>query len=434
MNPKYEAELKKLTPRQKAIVISGLENKLSHYYKSHHLSYRYDVCPVCIDMGSTEESPKCESCYIKESCKAPFSEGFRNNNIRGAAYFQKMLTFLQSLPSPLTLVVGGAWDSCGGKPSGIARKLADTLQADILNGGNTNDLPNKLLNYNLIIWMPDIPNEEPKNYPQKDNGAILICSKVMRPSYHRAEAVARIFAMHGNAVIEIRKQDNGFIHFTLTDALCNTWSEGESIEALSKDIGHFYDWTTSSIRVKSVRLDTRTKDLPRLLEITRSIAQKVENSLGARYFGNVSTRCQSLFPGIRMGTAAVVSPRNLDKRGIYPEDMIYVVMEAMGKDISYIGDRKPSVDAPVQLTLFSKFPRIRFFIHGHAKVKDAPPTKKYYPCGDLREVPEIERILDRSPYQKAGAINLMNHGFLLYAENIEDLQILSSSLEFESPQ
>jgi hypothetical protein len=97
LSPEVVAELKVLTPKQRAVVLGGLRNKLCFHQRTGILSYRYDVCPVCQDVGSTEDDPKCDDCYIKISCKVPFVEGFRDDPEQGVRYFTAMREFLETL-------------------------------------------------------------------------------------------------------------------------------------------------------------------------------------------------------------------------------------------------------------------------------------------------------------------------------------------------
>jgi hypothetical protein len=90
-------ELRALTPEQREIVLKGLRSKMGHYDKTGKISYRYDICPVCADVGSTQEDPKCDQCYIMISCQVPFDEGFKEDPIRSAEYFRAMLTFIESI-------------------------------------------------------------------------------------------------------------------------------------------------------------------------------------------------------------------------------------------------------------------------------------------------------------------------------------------------
>jgi hypothetical protein len=92
-----KSELKSLTSHQKEIVLNGLKGKLGHFKKSSKLSYQYDVCPICKDIGSTVENPKCGECYLKIGCKEPFHLKFRHDPQVGALYFTQMEKYLKGL-------------------------------------------------------------------------------------------------------------------------------------------------------------------------------------------------------------------------------------------------------------------------------------------------------------------------------------------------
>ena len=96
-------------------------------------------------------------------------------------------------------------------------------------------------------------------------------------------------------------------------------------------------------------------------------------------------------------------------------------MVCVTSDLQYHGDKKPSVDTPVQIELYKHFPNINYMIHGHAFFKNAPTTEDYYPCGDLREVASIKELIPDST-SDFFAINLMNHGFLIAASSIQQLE------------
>lgn len=423
-------ELIRLSSAQRSIVLGGLKNKLGFQKKTGILSYRYDVCPVCKDIGSTIDNPKCDQCYIPISCKEPFNSGFRDNAKQGVEYFSSMFRFLNRLDtSGRTLVVGGTFDNDGGRQSGIIKKLGDVLGSEVINGGTLHDLKSTPTNgYELVIWAPNVPNAEDKFYPNKDRGAILICSKVMREGYTRFDSVSRIFRMRGNAVCEIRSVDKRF-EFALVDALGNEWYSGSGIFELVKSIDDFIQWTKGSIRIGSTRSDTDIPDtdLEPLVKVVHRVAGLVENERGGRYFGNASTRCMAMFPSQRSGpTNIFVSARNIPKTHIANNDFVHVRLE--NDCIVYTGDRKPSVDTPAQLKLYDMFPKIGCMIHGHAFVKHSPCTENYVPCGDLREVDEAIPLL--RDLGSVGVINLHSHGFLLFAETIEQLDNLVNDIEF----
>lgn len=151
MKLEYRRELLRLTPRERSVVLKGLVGKLGYHARTGVLSYRYDVCPVCRDVGSTLEEPRCEECYIPLSCKAPFNDGFRDDPAAGAAYFTEMRELLESHVRPRTLVVGGRWDTEGGKPSSIAAAIATELEADLRNGGHISQISSDVIGYGLVL-------------------------------------------------------------------------------------------------------------------------------------------------------------------------------------------------------------------------------------------------------------------------------------------
>ena len=357
-------------------------------------------------------------------------------------------------------IIGGS----RGKESGIINKLeeffflshTDAATVSTYNGGG---FPTDLFGQDLVLWFPDIDNKEQKNYPVKDKGTVLICSKVMREDTTRIDAVSRIFNMHGNAVVAIslqqwkrsctycKKQYNcndkecskytgwhAFLlkhdfEFELIDALNNTWCKTTNIAELVDKINALYKWTKESKRRSlkqyelKVNLGVPSRDLEKFININRKLALKVAEGCGNRFFGNYSTRCTKLFPSIRDKKVSIArdmfffSPRNTDKRFVEVNDLVLVDHEY------YYNSRKPSVDTPVQLELYKHFPNINYMIHGHAYIKEAPTTDHYYPCGDLRETKEIIRLINRSKHSsRYTKINLKNHGFLITACNLKHMQ------------
>src|SRR3990167_392223 len=386
-------ELTKLTPEKRRIVLQGLQRKLWHLERTSKLSFKYEVCPVCNDVGSTLENPNCDNCYIKVACKYPFDAGFKDDQAKGEQYFRNMLKFMMSNPLvPTSIVVGGVWDNEHGRPSKIAEKMASCLGADLINSGNIEDLEHRVNvgGYETVVWMVDVSNDETKLYPKKDQGSVLIVSKVMRDGYTSADAAKRIFSMHGNAVIEIKKDTSSRrLSFRLADALSNEWASTDDVEVLCRGIENLSKWTFNSVRIYTARQDKPIPEMPaemnKLINIVKLISDKVEVEVGGRYFGNLSTRCMKMFPSTAKAFT-FVSPRNIDKRRIEAEDMVFAWKDNGG--IKYAGDRKPSVDTAIQIGLYSKFSHLKFMIHGHAYVLDWPMTSVYFPCGDLREIEE----------------------------------------------
>lgn len=314
------------------------------------------------------------------------------------------------------LVIGGRWDVTGGKESGVVKKLAEALGAEeVVNGGFYRGLPREL-EEDLVVWMPEILGEGvAKHYPIKKQGSVLICSKVMREGYRITEAVSRIFRMHGNAVIAVYP---GSPHkFQLLDALANEWYFGESIQGLAEQILKLYNWTKQAVRINT-RTDSSLvpgsrEGLSEFIELNNQLAGFVHKQCGERFFGNLSTRCQKFFPTTVAGEGIWVSPRNSNKEGLTPADMVWMTPE-----MKYLGNFKPSVDAPTQIKIYQGCPQVKYMIHGHAFIEGAPTTKEYYLCGDVREADEVSGLIGTRP---RGFLNLKNHGFLIWADTLEGL-------------
>lgn len=325
------------------------------------------------------------------------------------------------------LIVGGY----KGKPSGVINKLfqylGDNEEGIVMCNNGEEGLPDPS-HYDLIYWWPDIDNTKKKEYPVKSPGSVLICSKVMREDTTRVDAVSRIFAMHGNAVVMIHKETKPF-QFELVDALNNTWVKTTSISVLANAVQRLFDWTKGSRR-KSLKKESVVEKwsgmdssmVEEFMSINRKLALKVADGCGNRYFGNYSTRCTKLFPSKRLNSEYFLfSPRNIDKRFVTVEDLVLTDFD------KYYNERKPSVDTPIQLELYRKHQNINFMIHGHAFIDGAMVTDEYFPCGDLREVPEALKLLDEGNLY----FNLKNHGFLLCAENLGDMERYLDRLEFK---
>lgn len=317
------------------------------------------------------------------------------------------------------LVVGGNIDPP--KNSKIAQILAGHLKAASFQGY----LPKDIRDRDLVVWMPNISNEKSKDYPKKDRGCVLVCSKVMREGYTRIDSVTRIFKMHGNAVIEIYPAYDGMTvtyEFILVDALGNVWGERTpDLKELADSIKRFYTWTKGSRRRSltqgpSLILEPEMGEYYRFIQLNQKLALECADRCGNRFFGNYSTRCTKLFPSYRLSNELYAfSARNTDKKYITTEDMVVCDQDF------YYSDRKPSVDTPVQLEVYDNFPSINYMIHGHGFIEGVEFTENYYPCGDMREAGEVLEILSRDWNGDVCAINLKNHGFLIVSSNLEEM-------------
>ncbi len=335
-----------------------------------------------------------------------------------------------------TLIVGGDFGD-NPKASSVINKIAEHFSGEVINGGSIEYLiylSQRLMGYELVLWMPNLENFVNKIYPKKEPGTVLICSKVLRPDRDRGDAVARIFKMNGNAVITVNTDTKPY-KFELLDALANNWWRGTDISELAAYVTDLFIWTKQSIRFNSklaefapnelVELDGNMNEL---CDIVHMVADRVENERGGRYFGNVSTRCAAMFPSMRVPhNIVLMSARNSPKKHLTGDD--FVPTKLIDKTVLYHGNKKPSVDAPIQLSMYEKYPQLNFIIHGHAFLKEAPFTKHYFPCGDMREFEAVNNELtdDTGIF----LINLKNHGFLIGARSLEGLKFIVENIEFE---
>jgi len=138
-----------------------------------------------------------------------------------------------------------------------------------------------------------------------------------------------------------------------------------------------------------------------------------------RMLGNACFRCERGFPGVKRDGQVYVSRRNIDKRFIGPEGFIAVEklnnMNGEGWSVGYHGDIKPSVDTPIQLLLFEAFPSIRYILHSHTYIADAPFTSVPIPCGSMEEAEHIKKMHSGNLNEDLYYINLLGHGSLVMA-------------------
>ena len=323
-----------------------------------------------------------------------------------------------------SIIIGGDFGQA--KESSVINKLAESLNSEKLNGGSVSDIEsisNNVNDFDLIIWAPNINNDIEKIYPKKSSGVVLICSKVLRENRDFGDAVARIFKMNGNAVITINSDERPF-KFNLIDALGNVWCSTSNITELSSKITDLYKWTKASTRVGSSNVtfpknELCELELSELCGIVREVADKVENERGGRYFGNVSTRCGKMFPSYRISEDIILmSGRNVAKDRLTSEDFVFTKL--LDNKVLYHGDKKPSVDTPIQLNMYKEFKNINFIIHGHAYIDGAVTTDHYFPCGDLRELSAVKEKIGINSNEII--LNLKNHGFIIGANTIQDLK------------
>lgn len=338
------------------------------------------------------------------------------------------------------LIVCGTFNNEEGKPSKIGLTIAKQLFLSnlkkypncLINGGNIQQLKSiNFSEFSIILWMPNIDNSEDKILPEikKQNPhAILISSKrVIEKEYTEWDVVGRLLASRANLGIMITKNENSHLNFQILDPLGNSYYNGNDADELGGALANRLNYMLTLTRMSSISLEKPNKSTiqPEFIEVVKNTAEEFSKHVNAnnpnRMLGNASTRCMLGFPAVRKKTGSIfVTRRNIDKKTIAPEGFIECQLSKDGK-VEYYGNVKPSVDTPIQLMLFDKYPEVKYIIHGHVYVVGAHFTRHKIPCGYIEEFKDVVQTIEKwFPRQQKGNfdINLYGHGCLILAKDI----------------
>lgn len=353
------------------------------------------------------------------------------------------------------LIVGGTFDHDEGKPSKIIDTLAQTFVKEaerennvdvkgisVLNGGNLSELHNiDFRECDVLFWAPNISNNEAKIIPDiktKNPKLLLISSKrVVEKRYTEGDIVGRLLKTKSNLGVMITKHDDTY-RFRLMDPLGNCHVDTLSVEQLASSMFLRILELRSMTRIGCRRIGDR-RDFqvdPEFVKFVKHSATEFTKYVNAvnpnRLLGNASTRCMFGFPAERADGRVFVTQRNIDKQLIQTDGFVEVNPTKEGV-VEYYGDKKPSVDTPIQIKLFNYYQNINYMVHGHVYIDGAKITARKVPCGYLEEFDEIVALYpDRN--EKAFAVNLKGHGCLLLAESVEDLWALGRYVSRDFPE
>ncbi|MBI2637874.1 MAG: class II aldolase/adducin family protein, partial [Candidatus Sungbacteria bacterium] len=337
---------------------------------------------------------------------------------------------------PLAIgLICGDWDANGGRESGYMKKLKSTLEdagATVLfyNGGAYDTLPEilhgtALSSCRAIMWAANVPNTFSKERDVKEvhPHTLFVATKRNNGEYSFQELVNRALGLKANLVIEF---DSRAVPYParIFDPLGVVWQDyttdiSKLAHALVRRLNELAAFTRQpALQANQEPLDVPSHDV--FFELVREYADVFHALLQpasgvTRFLGNTSFRCERGFPSLRGETQdrIFVSRRNVDKRFIEPA--AFVAVEACDGGVRYWGPNKPSVDTPIQVLLYRELPAIRFMLHGHVYVENAPYTKRPVPCGAIEEADEILALLpDRNTH--FAAVNLLGHGCLIMAD------------------
>ncbi len=331
------------------------------------------------------------------------------------------------------LICGGDFDRESGKKSKIIEKLSESLKnifdADVINGGNLNLITNiDFSKYDIALWCPNISNDEEKIIPniKEINQKILLIStkRVIEKQYSDFDVVGHLLKNKSNLGIKITKDENNRYVFKLIDPLGNEYYDGSDLNDLAAAIGKRVRFIKSLKRIKSQRVGDKrefkiSEEFIEFIKHTGSEFTKYVNAVNPnRFLGNASTRCMFGFPAEKQDERLFVTQRNIDKELIETNGFVEVTTNT--EIVEYYGEKKPSVDTPIQIRLFDYYKNINFMVHGHVYIENAKMTESKIPCGFVEEFEEIIEMYP-SREETSFAINLKGHGCLIVGNKVEDL-------------
>lgn len=346
------------------------------------------------------------------------------------------------------LIVGGSFDHNGGRPSSLVDKFVKEIDKyliqyyiktkeknnlNIYNGGYFKSIEAILedcKNADVVLWWANVPNDYPKIRDVKEINpkCMLVTSKRNdNEKYNFSELINRALGAKANLCIEFSKGNDGIFNMMVFDPLGNNWYSGSSIEECTKEMMNrllfLKDITRQGCKQVDdfIEIPNEEKFFDLIKENAEVFHELINPAPGVtRFLGNSSFRCQRGFPSFKKDKIVYMSQRNVDKRYIGKEAFVPVYLE--NGNIFYQGEKKPSVDTPIQLRLYDKLPNIQYMMHSHVYIEGAPFTKNMVPCGGIEEVDEVlNTILEEygtldAPFY---AINLIGHGSIVMGKEVE---------------
>jgi hypothetical protein len=340
------------------------------------------------------------------------------------------------------IIVAGSFNESGGKRSGWADKLRNSiieldnnLIIDYYNGGTWEDL-NKIYESlpesGIVLWLADVPNDKPKLVKQikitKPKLFLITSKRNLDEKYTILDLASRALEVKANLVLEITGNRDK-LQTSIIDPLCNVFLFKENnINIVAKTLIKRLTTLVNVKRISSIEIGKaipipNNTEVHQFFEIIKTQAEVFHNIIHGinttRMLGNASFRCERGFPSFKEEGMIFVSQRNIDKRFIGPES--FVAVQNGINSIEYYGSNKPSVDTPVQLGLFSYYNNIKFMLHSHTYIKDAPFTQKVLPCGDFEEAQQII-FIQKNKNITDFSVNILGHGSICLAQSVNYLK------------
>ena len=332
-----------------------------------------------------------------------------------------------------SLFVGGTFNGSFGKYSKLADQIFQGLSLvrfDYFNGGSFEDLEKiaeSVENYSSVFWFPYIPEEKTeitRRLKRKTSSFTLTTSKRnLENKFGFADLVYFALQNRSNLYVEFNKE-KGLYHARVLDVLGNVYLNyspnmnlvGNVLKKRSEELSSYNRVSSSSVG-KEVKSPENTEFFSRVSKYANVFHDLIHPKNTERFLGNASFRCERGFPSFRENGLVFVSQRNIDKREI-GKDSFVAVKEKL--PVEYFGNKKPSVDTPIQIRLYNNYRNVNYMLHSHTYVSGAVSTKRLLPCGAVEEADEIMSLFpDKN--ETNFAVNLRGHGSLVLVSDPKNL-------------
>lgn len=333
------------------------------------------------------------------------------------------------------LMVGGTWNKENGKESGLVNKMYGKMKSftddiTLYNGGRYENLESIIDSaslYNVIFWMANVDNtlSKVRDIKKVNPYAFVIGSKRNdNNKYSFVEVLDRALSQRHNMTIQFSKENDNF-KMLVFDPLGTSWYEGYDLDKCIENIYRRISFVLTTKRdntyptKEEIKIPNDENFFKYVREVSEIFHKTIEHATGVtRFLGNASFMDDNR-------KYIYVTRRDVDKRFI---DREHFVGAYLGEDNKtyYSGEFKPSKDTIVQLNLYKKLPNIKYIIHSHCYVENAPFTNMPVPCGALDEITEvmdsIKKDYDNNLNLNYYAINLKGHGCLIMGNDVNILK------------
>ena len=334
-----------------------------------------------------------------------------------------------------TLFVTGSFDDHRGWFSTLGAQIytsSQLFEGDYYNGGNYDELlkiAETVGKYDVVVWLAKISEDKPRlsaTLKNKGNFVFVSSKRNLEEKLTPLDLVYDALNIKSNLTLEFKKNQDKYVSRVL-DPLGNVFLDYNSdFDLVGKVLGKRVKELTAYTRMKSQSVGENQKFLvnDEFIQLIRHNANCFSNLLysnldSVRYLGNASFRCTNGFPSFKKDGFIYVSRRNVDKCGINNDS--FVAVDASSEELNYFGEKKPSVDTPIQKKLYQNYKNVNFMLHSHNYVVDAPFTTHIVPCGALEEVDDVVEVFPNLNVNHF-AVNLRGHGSVVASYNLEFLK------------